>query len=90
MELFGSLMTVTKPLFREMLRSETERPVTCVVADGALLFTHEVVDYKYLFCYVFVLFYNNASKQPSILAYLLILMEYLGILFLFPILCWLF
>uniref|UniRef100_A0A5B7A2E3 Glycosyltransferase n=1 Tax=Davidia involucrata TaxID=16924 RepID=A0A5B7A2E3_DAVIN len=47
MELFGSLKTTTKPLFRELLTSgdlssDKRRPVTCIIADGILSFTLDV------------------------------------------------
>ena len=40
-ELISSIMSVTKPLFRELLGElsrKSERPVTCVIADGIMSF----------------------------------------------------
>ncbi|CAK9171809.1 unnamed protein product [Ilex paraguariensis] len=49
MEVFDSLKSITKKLFKEMLisgglSSETRRPLTCIIADGALGFVCDVAD----------------------------------------------
>ncbi|CAL5322580.1 unnamed protein product [Camellia sinensis] len=44
MDLFDSLETVTKPLFKEMLSSGIGRPVTCIIADGVLSFSFEIAE----------------------------------------------
>ncbi|CAK9171803.1 unnamed protein product [Ilex paraguariensis] len=49
MEMFDSLKTITKPLFKEMLTSgrlssETRRPLTCIIADGIMGFTCDVAE----------------------------------------------
>ncbi|KAF5959604.1 hypothetical protein HYC85_000813 [Camellia sinensis] len=44
MDLFDSLETVTKPLFKEMLSSGIGRPVTCIIADGVLNFSFEIAE----------------------------------------------